>query len=502
MAGTRRSRSTRVLLSGLIVTVVGVASVGGNTDVFAPPRYDGAGYAMLGLALADGQGYREIHSPTPARHTHFPPGYPLTLAATWRVAGRSVVAAHVLSIAFTVAAIVAAWWWFRSMYTERVALAAGLALATNWTWGRVGGAIQSEPPYFLWSQLAILAATWVGRRGGRGRGVILGALLAASVLTRHIGVVLVLAIGLDLLRRRRRASLVAAGLSGVVLLLPWIGWLAVSRRPTQVDLLVGDHLAALVARQSVFYLQRLPDQLVGPVVEFGTVFATSAPLGVLVNLWAVAATGLVAWGWSRALRSPRRRLAGLIPMATFPMLWLWPFTEAGRFLIPLAPCLIVGALEGLTALVARARLGRPRAWAAWALLATSLPYPCYSVVTGRAEARRRSDRPFDAACDWIARRGDHSGPVLSGHPAEVFWMTGRTGLRPESDDPRELSRLIDRFDVAYLLDDERRYARAPVSPLGRYVRRHPERVRQVWSQEAGGTAITIFEVRPIHPNAP
>jgi hypothetical protein len=502
MPATRCGRSKRVFHSGLIVAVVGLASVGWNTDLSAPPRYDGAGYAVLGMALAEGRGYREIESPDPARHTHYPPGYPLTLAAVWRIAGRSVQSAHILSVACTVAAILAAWWWFRSMYTERVALAAGLALAANWTWGRVGGAIQSEPSYFLWAQLAILAATWAGRRDNPGRGVMLGALLAASLLTRHVGVVLVPAIGLDLLRRRRWSSLGAAGLSAAALTLPWIAWSAASRRPTQLDLLVGDHLATLVARQLVFYAQRIPDQLIGPVVEIGTVFANSTPLFVLVNTWAVAATGLVAWGWSRALRSPRRRLAGLIPMATLPLLWIWPFTEAGRFLIPLAPCLIIGAIEGLTALATRTRLARPRAWAAWAVLAASLPYPIYSVVAGRAEVRRRADRPFDAACDWIVRRGGRPGPVLSGHPAEVFWITGRVGLGPGSDDPRELASSIDSFGVAYLVVDERRYAGSPVSPLGDYVRRHPERVSRVWSQEAGGTTVSIFEVRPIPSSAP
>ena len=52
-------------------------------------------------------------------------------------------------------------------------------------------------------------------------------------------------------------------------------------------------------------------------------------------------------GWARTLSRPRRRLAGLIPLLTIALLTIWPYTEAGRFLIPLIPCLLIGAVEGL-----------------------------------------------------------------------------------------------------------------------------------------------------------
>ena len=210
MARTRWGRSRRVLLPGLLIGLVGLASVGLNAGLSEPPRYDGAGYAVLGLALSTGQGYREIHTPGRAHHSHYPPGYPLALGALWRITGRSVKAAHVFSVACTLGAILGAWWWFRSMYRGPIALAAGLTLAVNWTWGRQGGAIQSEPLYFLGGQLAILAALWAARRGGIGRGMVLGVLLGACLLTRHVGAVLAMAIGLELLLRRRPASLGAA----------------------------------------------------------------------------------------------------------------------------------------------------------------------------------------------------------------------------------------------------------------------------------------------------
>lgn len=145
--------------------------------------------------VATGQGYRDIALPQPSRHAHFPPGYPAALAVLWRITGRSLAAAHLFSCACTVAATLTAWFWFRCFYPPRVAFILGVALAVNWTWGRSGGAIVSEPLFLLLGQLALLAAVRAGRCGGIVTGVVLGALLAACVLTRHVGVSLMGALG-------------------------------------------------------------------------------------------------------------------------------------------------------------------------------------------------------------------------------------------------------------------------------------------------------------------
>jgi hypothetical protein len=496
MTRPRRAGSERPFLSGAVLALLSVVLIAANTDLEATPRFDGAGYAVLGKALATGQGYREINRPEPTWHAHFPPGYPLALAALWRMTGPSVLAAHLLSVACTVAATLAAWVWFRQLYAPRVAWLLGLALVVNWTWGRAGGSIQSEPLYLLLEQLAVLAVAWAGRRDGIGPGVIAGLLLGATVLTRHVGLALAVAALLDLAARRRwRAALMAAGVA-TLLVLPWVGWLASIRRDTQVELLAQGDLAERLAGQAVFYVQRLPDQLTGPVVEVGTVFRDSTSGKVLVNLWAAVATGLLVCGWLRTLRTPRRRLAGLIPLATLGLLLVWPFTEAGRFLIPLVPYLLVGAVEGLTLLLAliRLRFRRPRIWAAAAVLALSFPYAGYALATNRAEAQRQTYRDFDAACAWIALEGLQPGPILTRHPGEVYWLARRLAFAPPSESPEDIDALIDRFGVAYLLIDEERYVHAPASPLSRYVTLRPNRVRRVWEHTAGRASVAVYRV--------
>lgn len=483
---------------GAAITALAVFGAWANTDLNAPPRYDGAGYAVLAESLASGRGYREIDHPDAPRHGHFPPGYPLTLAALWRATGgRSVSAAHGLSMVCTAAATLAVWRWFRTLYRPGVACLLGLALAVNWTWGRNGGSIQSEPLFLLLEALAWLAAVRADRRGGVAAGLILGVLLAACALTRQVGAALAAALVLNLIVRARRTAALASAVTAGVLVVPWVVWLAAVRAPGQAGLFTADNLPGQVASQAVFYLQRTPDQWIGPVVEIGTVFPHRPIVWTLVNAWAALAAGLIALGLVRTLRTSRRRAAGLSALLTLALLLVWPFTEAGRFLIPLVPCLLVGAVEGLSAVgdwMTRRwpcrRTVSCRGLAASLVLALSLPYPLYALAAGRSEAQRKTNAVFDAACSFLSTEATRPGPVVTRHPGEVYWQTGRLAVAPDDD----LARAIERWGAAYLLDDEERYAGAPASPIVEYVRRHPGRTREVWALDDGRSSARVYEV--------
>jgi hypothetical protein len=260
------------LLHALLVSAVAAVSIVANTRFDAPPRFDGAGYAVLGRALAQGDGYREIDRPDRAAHDHYPPGYPLVQAGLWRLAGYSSPTAHALSAAATLAACLLAWWWYRALYPPRHALGLALALALNWTWARAGGSIQSEPLFFLWTQAALLLALEAARKGGTARGLALGAVLAACILTRHVGVCVALAIVFDLFWRGRVRAARTASITCAALVLPWILWLLNVHHNTQVALLAKGGLGLRLAQNALFYARRIPDALVGPVVEVATVF--------------------------------------------------------------------------------------------------------------------------------------------------------------------------------------------------------------------------------------
>jgi len=487
-------------------------AVQANPD--SPPRYDGAGYAVLATSLIEGRGYRAIDHPDEPRHVHFPPGYPAFLTLAWSIAGRSNVAAHVASGLCTIGATLAAWLWFRTMYTRPVAASMAAALACNWIWARTGAGVQSEPLFELLGQLAILAAVAPRPRGEAARGLLIGALLGAAVLTRHVGLALTLAVLVDQALRRRWRTVAAAVVVTAVLVAPWVAWQFAYREAgaTQLGLLVQGSrgvLAGLVD-QAVFYADRIPDQLTGPFVEVATAPGRPTALSVAARFWAWPATALIIAGWVASLSVPRRRLAGLVALATLAMLLVWPYTEAGRFLIPLVPCLIVGAVEGLSRVAKAARRAVGSGWsgrrirdvAASLVLGGSVLYGFHAMATAERRLRGEEDRAFDEACAWIRTKADRPGPILTRHPGEVFLRTGRQALEPSTserpgavdDDPRAIAATIDRYGVAYLLVDDLRYQAAAPSPLDRFAAERPEAVRDVMSARDRGGSVRVYEV--------
>jgi hypothetical protein len=451
-----------------------------STDFDSPPRYDGAGYAVLATSILEGRGYRAIDHPDSPPHAHFPPGYPAALAALGAWSRHSDRAAHVLSVGCTTLAVGLFARWFARLERPRIAAPMALALAFNWSWARTGGSIQSEPLFLLLSSLALNMAS----EPGRVRTVAPGILLAACMLTRQVGACLALAVLVDLTWRGRRASAIGVGLIAAILVLPWIVWQVRVGRDSQAGLLTAVDLPSLVGSQALFYARRIPDHLAGPFVEVATVFGRRPAVAALATIGAIATTLMILFGWTRACRSPRKRLAALVPLATLALLLAWPFTEAGRFLIPLVPFLLVGAVEGLGRV---GPMGRTRA--AWLLLALAVPYTAYSALPSRVQARERTHADFDDACLWLSRR--MHGPdslVLTRHPGEVFWQSGFQALVPP-DDPAAIARLAESRSLVYLMVDDDRYANAPASPLGRYLAAAGGRVSKVYDR-----GVIIYEV--------
>jgi Dolichyl-phosphate-mannose-protein mannosyltransferase len=509
-----RRRIAASLVAGCAVATVSLAGICAAGQWRATPRFDGAGYAVLARAILTGRGYRAIDHPDRPLHAHFPPGYPFALALTWRITGVSDAAAHALSCLCTLGATIAAWRWLRRIESAPTAFLIGLALAVNWLWVRTGSAIQSEPLFLLLGQLTILASARAAERSRpRLRQlVVLSLLLASCLLTRHVAVGLAIAVVLDLALRRRLKEAVLVAAMTTVLVLPWLAWLVTvgSNGASQAGLLAqsDEGWPARVAQLAAFYVERIPDQITGPFVEVGTRFQSSWRIAITAQMWAILATGVIVTGWLRALKRPRRRLTGLVPLVTLGVLVVWPYTEAGRFLIPLVPFMLSGAVEGLTTLLrlvvrssrVRLRASRLRLFGACLVLAASLPYSVYMVASGRVRMVEASQQDFDAACDWISNHAAHAGPVISRHPGEVFLRTGRQGLAVSSAerpgdrdaDPESVERIVKAYGVAYLLIDQDRYAYAPKSPLERYVAQYTDRVRLVWGRESDPVA--VYEV--------
>ncbi len=470
-----------------------------------PPRFDGAGYATLGRALAEGRGYRVISLVGSPLHAHFPPAYPTALALVWLLVGtadqaRFTILAHALSVGLMALGVWSVGRWWRWTEPRGVATCLTLALAVNWTWARTGGLIRSEPLAIALGGLSLLVARRVARSDRLTLGLIgLSLLLGLGVLTRQVAACWSLAVAVDLgLRRGWRAAgglLVGIGL----VVAPWVGWQVWVGSGTQSGLFQVGDLPRIVASQTVFYARRIPDVIVGPFVEVATVFGRSAWLGRVATVGAVAVACLVVLGWVRSGMSQRRRLGGLIPLLTLPLLLVWPFTEAGRFLVPLVPFVLMGAVEGGASLLGRLGVPRAKLWASRLVLAGSIPYAAYAVVSNRAGAERQLQRDFDAGCAWIASQTEPAGPVMAQHAVDVAWMTGRLGVAIPDGGMAEIVATIRRDHVAFFIIDDHRFARSPDNPLRALVN-GSVRVEPVW--RAGSTAVYRVnnqKLKPIEP---
>ena len=95
--GTRTGGIAASLIAACVLGMVTILGMIGHGDLSSPPRYDGAGYAVLARSLAEGRGYRAIDHPDEPLHTHFPPGYPAFLALVRTAAGPSAYASHLAS---------------------------------------------------------------------------------------------------------------------------------------------------------------------------------------------------------------------------------------------------------------------------------------------------------------------------------------------------------------------------------------------------------------------
>jgi hypothetical protein len=313
-----------------------------------------------------------------------------------------------------------------------------------------------------------------------------------------VGIALAAAVLLDLVLLRRWRSLVMSSAAAALMVLPWLMWLAGVRGGTQLGLLEVASLPRRLGSQVLCCIQRVPDQITGPFVEVGTVFAPR--WGIVATSWAVLGTAILALGWVRLARVPGLRLGALVPATTLVLLCLWPFTEAGRFLVPAIPWILLGALEGLATLLFWVRHGigwqriPARLIAAWLVLAASLPYSLYQLVSAPWRSEQALHAGFDAACRYIDLVDTRPGPILTRYPAELFWQTGREAVSPpEPATDALLDEVIEAQGVPYLVVEGERFARAGNDPLEAYAAAHPERIREKWR---GPGSTRIYEVMP------
>ncbi|MSR06058.1 MAG: hypothetical protein EXR93_03170 [Gemmatimonadetes bacterium] len=219
-------------LCGLFVFVL---SLWAQPGALVGSFYDDGVYVTLAKALAEGQGYRNIHLPGSPASIHYPVLYPAALSLLWRL--WPSFPANVVLFQLFDAATLGAGAWLIARGTTRWPLSAPARYAAM-LFGFLAfplltmiGVRFSEPLFLvlLLSAVAIVDRPAVSLRGAALAGVLAG----LAVLTRSIGVSVVGGIVIALwVRGERPAALVSLGVA-VVVAAPWFLWVA--RHAHEVD---------------------------------------------------------------------------------------------------------------------------------------------------------------------------------------------------------------------------------------------------------------------------
>jgi hypothetical protein len=492
-----------------LIIVVMVFAVAASAAIPYPVGifHDDGVYLILGKALASGEGYRYLHLPGAPLATHYPPAYPLLLAALWKLAPD--FPANVSLLLLVNAALLAMTAWAIERFTRSrlgwprwLAAAGAIAGTLSMPLLLLSSVVMSE---VLFIALAILLLGTSERALEEtatrpARDLWLGAATGALTLVRAQAIALPLAvIALFLLERQwRRAAWCAAAV--MLVMLPWQLWVAVH------DSLLAGPLRGSYGSYLRWYGRGL--------ASGGVAFVWHTAATNIVEVTSLIADRVAPWpyGWMRLTALTlviglliagavglRRRAPVTLAFVVlyFGVTLAWPYAP-WRFVFAIWPLVLVLGIEGALAVAAF----RPRRWPnAWRVGSVAL---IALVTTGIARAElgtyrerawrtpvREAQRQIAPLVRWVADHTTPSDVVIADDEPLVYLMTGRLALPPasftaseyvqpfawsQSTSERTIRTLIDEYHPHYFLtvvpstrDAARSLARAPHRPLLREI---------------------------------
>lgn len=438
--------------------------------------YDDALYTILAKSLATGHGYRYLNVPGAPNATHYPPGFPLLLAALWRLSPEFPGNVALFKAVNAVLVGVVAWLSY-AFGRRRLGMppwtAAGVALAGTATIPLLvlSSAVMSEV-FFLALLLPwlLFAESRIGDDARDGASATLGATAGLLFYVRAHAIVLLPAlVAAFLLRRRWRPAFIALA-TGALVVAPWFAWVAVNDPgiPEQLRGSYGSYagwLSAGVERTGLtLFVHALRDNLLTTAAIITRSFALSRrPAFAWIALPSVVA--LFVAGCVVLYR--RARLTVLFVLLYLAVVMIWPFSPL-RFIWGLWPLLMVLIAAGAMDLLRRPAR---RSWRAAIVAMVGLVVAglFWFNVRGYANAWWTTvSRPIAprivSQLRWVARNAtprdvvaaDDEGAVflytgVRAIPANVFTAAQYVARRSAAENADNLRAIVDTFRPTYVL---------------------------------------------------
>jgi hypothetical protein len=516
-----RANLSQVLGLAALVVMTWLPRMNGPLDL----RWDGGVYYVLGTALAEGRGYRLLNEPGEIEATQYPPLFPIFIAAHQVMAGTADpttvgrllrLSSFLISLGF----ILASYALLRRYLPSWLALVgAGMCALHTYT-VFLSDIAFAEIPFAL---VTIIFFLW--RRAGRmsiWHDLIAGVLAAVAYLLRTAGIALLLAWIVEAVWQRQ-AKQAAVRLAIALLVIgawqariaavendaaysrpsypyqradylfynvsyghnvflrdverPNLGRLSLpqlserfGRNLVTVPTRLGQAVSALREDwvKQVTRLRKVP--VIGRLIRGGLVDLSLLLLGTLVI------GGLVRLFIHTDRLIPLYVGAYVALLCVTPPAW-----ESARYLLPIAPFLVLALWQSVLAIHRRFRtatrtLTRLAALAVGAVTALILGIQILSladlfrerhrpveyqdrsgaVVSYKLLFYREVYQALDAGLDWLRARAGPTEIVASSMPHWVYLRTGLKAVMPPFEtDPRRAQALLDSVPVSYLVVDGR-----------------------------------------------
>jgi hypothetical protein len=462
---------------------------------------DDAWYVLLGKALASGQGYTIINSPSPGILPLYPPAFSWLLSLVFRIAPefpQNLWLLKSVSIAAMLGTGIVAYLYFARVRALPHSLAFGIAVATVLNPALVFVAtstVMSECVFTLVQLLTIAVIEWGVQRVSKEKAwqyaVPAAALASFAFLTRSIAVGLIFAVLVYLLKERlmRAAAIFVAGV--ILFVGPWMAYTRLHAPTEEQRREQNGHIVKPYTEQ--FWQNRAGQNSGGKIListlpsrfwdngleilklDAGAMIA--APfyrpstqsgwefLGISGNTSAflLIVSGLVLIGFGSTMRQ-KLMLSEIVLPVSILIAIAWPW-RTFRFILPLLPWVIFYLLMGLKAIYGwqeqwRSRQEQPRA--PWIALATVVWSISLLNLYDHAEYIRAKRQPSSAErpvwlrafeenevmLKWMREKLPADRVIATSNPPLVHLFTGLRTIG--GDDPQGNWENWKRLGVRYM----------------------------------------------------
>jgi hypothetical protein len=429
----------------LVIAALSVAAIVASIEPFPVGVFQDDGvYTVLAKSLATGQGYRYLHLPDAPNATHYPPAYPLFLAALWKLVPSfpaNVTLFKFANAAFIGLSAMLAWrfarrWLKMGLWPAAISVAVFTVCAPVVLMSVM---VMSEPLFLAALFPVLIAGERAARSGSTRDALVAGAAGGVLALIRTLGIVVLPATALVLLWRRRWRAAVLVCLAGVVVMLPWQLWVAAHEAEVPAVFLgkYGSYATWLMGGVREGGLEWVLTLAWFNLRLFvGGGWDTLAVNGFPVPLRFVAtfvATAYFAGGWWLMLR--RAPVAALMVAGYLSLVVMWPFPPQ-RFTFGIWP--LLGLIFGLAVetIVRWRPQSRPLTALRWASVAVAMLLMLGYARSNYLSASRGwwtniqsyvADRAKPAA-EWVRANTPQDAVIVAEDDVLLHLYTGRRAV--------------------------------------------------------------------------